>query len=182
MRKTLALAGSILLFTFAALAQSPRTVPCIVDAGTAGADGKHVAEWKPREAIRGVFTIAAGEQVVMPFTMPAEGNCEARFFAFDGRDEMVTEVQDLPLGRTLKKLPAAEAEIIILDQAGIDARNREEKFETRSAPTRGTNGGLGGRLPAGDYFFVISNKDPKKIPIKVFFWLGHADEVDLSEK
>ena len=118
----------------------------------------------------------------MPFTMPAEGNCEARFFAFDDRDEMVTEVQDLPLGRTLKKLPAAEAEIIILDPAGMEARSREEKYETRSAQTRGANGTLSARLPVGDYFFVISNKDPKKIPIKVFFWLGHADEVDLSEK
>lgn len=183
MRKTLALAGSILLFTSAALAQSPRTVPCIVDVATTGADGKHVAEWKPREAIRGVFKIPAGEQIVMPFTMPAEGNCEAHVLAFESRklSEIPSLLNPSPGKPPVEtELPSA-ADVIILDQQAMDARNREEKYESRFFQSRAADGQLNIQLPAGDYFMIVSNKNAEKIPLKVFVWLGHTEKFDLSE-
>jgi hypothetical protein len=182
MRKILLLTGSIVLFAVACFGQSPRVVPCIVDLGTTGTDGKHVADWQPREAIRGIFKIAPGEQIVMPFTMPADGECVGRFAAFEEVEETTAEVQEPSPGRTLRKLPGGEIEVLLLDRPAMDARNNGEKYESKLPDRRYLDGLLGVRLPAGDYFIVVSNHDPKNIPIKVFFWLGHTDKLDFSEK
>ncbi|MEP6946936.1 MAG: hypothetical protein ABJA02_13525 [Acidobacteriota bacterium] len=175
MRKIVLLAGLIVLLGVAVLAQSPRIVPCIVDVGTAGADGKHLAQWQPRTAEKSVVKIAPGTELILPFSMPVDGNCVGSFTAFDDREEMAINYMNAS-GKTVSKQPKGDVEVLILDVPGMEARNKHEKFAASYSGGIVTDGKFSAELTAGDYFVVISNKHSDKIPKKIVFWFGSADK------
>ncbi len=154
----------ILALAVAAVAQTP----CLENAA---AGQSRSPEWVPARAFSTVLKIAAGGTWQIPIFMPAPGQCVGSFESFDDRDDVAVVITDAA-GRYIRKAPAGDIEVLILDAAALDARNKHRSYAAWYGSGRQFSGTFAASLPAGWFYIIISNQHSFLAGKTVNFTLG----------
>lgn len=153
---------TLLLILALSVAASAQAIPCLEYVNNS---------WQSRRVDTATYKIVAGGQYVIPVSMPVNGYCAGSFESYDDRDDVAVAVTD-NLGRYIRKQPAGDIEVLVLDVFGLELRNKSRSHV--AAWTSGRSFGSQFNIPLGRgiWYIVISNRHSYLAPKSVTFTLG----------
>jgi len=153
---------TLILILALAAAASAQAVPCLEYFNNG---------WQSRREDTATYKITAGGQWTVAVYMPVAGRSSGSFSSYDDRDDLAVTVTD-NLGRYIRKQPAGDIEIIVLDMFGLELRNKNRSYVAAWTSGRSYGGNFDVPLGAGVWYFVISNRHSYLAPKSVTFTLG----------